>query len=391
MSFPTTKIIDFCFVTDFVANGSFESLRNNVKYLDGDGFAILVRITDFSKKWKGGFKYVSESAYKFLRHSYLIENDLIMSNVGEPGKVFLLPNLGQPMTLGPNSILIRPDKLKAIEKYLYYYFLSNLGQEKIDSITSGTTQKKFNKTSFRNLAIPLPSLAIQQKIVAKLDAIFTEIDTATAAAEANANNAEALFQSYLNEVFERGGEGWITEKLENLCDNYKQDIVDGPFGSELKSDDYIESGIPVLKIQNIKPFNIILKKMDYVSDTKYEYLKRHSYTNGDIIMTKLGNPLGVSAIVKDLKNGVIVADLVRIRAKKINTEYLCYFLNSNKTSSYINEQQKGTTRPRVRLSVVREIPIKYPPIDKQNEVVYKIKNFLFEIDKSDLAPEKRTS
>ncbi len=162
---------------------------------------------------------------------------------------------------------------------------------------------------------------------------------------------------------------WPTRPLQSLCDDFKQDIVDGPFGSELRRKDYITKGVPVLKIQNVKPFAIELKKMDYVSPVKFNELKRHSYRSGDIIMTKLGSPLGVSAIVVDLDEGVIVADLVRIRAQKVNTKYLCYHLNSQRTNDFINSMQKGTTRPRVTLSVVRELPILVPPLNEQRRIV----------------------
>ncbi len=157
--------------------------------------------------------------------------------------------------------------------------------------------------------------------------------------------------------------------LQSLCDNYKQDIVDGPFGSELQRKDYITEGVPVLKIQNIKPFEVVLKKMDYISPSKFKELNRHSFERGDIVMTKLGSPLGVSAIVEELEEGVIVADLVRIRAKRINTKFLCYHLNSQQTNDFINSKQKGTTRPRVQLSVVRELPIYTPPLPEQERIV----------------------
>jgi type I restriction enzyme S subunit len=157
--------------------------------------------------------------------------------------------------------------------------------------------------------------------------------------------------------------------LRSLCDDFKQDIVDGPFGSELQRKDYITKGIPVLKIQNVKPFAIELKKMDYVSAAKFQALRRHSYRPGDIVMTKLGRPLGVSAIVEDLDEGIIVADLVRIRAQRINTKYLCYHLNSQRTNDFINSMQKGTTRPRVTLSVVRELPIYVPLLSEQRRIV----------------------
>lgn len=157
--------------------------------------------------------------------------------------------------------------------------------------------------------------------------------------------------------------------LRDLCDNFKQDIVDGPFGSNMKRSDYVEDGIPVLKIQNIKPFAITHKKMDYVSEVKYVELKRHSYKTGDIIMTKLGDPLGASAIVNLDEEGLIVADLVRIRAAKVNTKYLCYHLNSPVTQGVINAQQKGATRPRVKIANVRDLPIYTPSVEKQKKIV----------------------
>ena len=163
--------------------------------------------------------------------------------------------------------------------------------------------------------------------------------------------------------------GFTVKPLQSLCDDFKQDIVDGPFGSELQRKDYITEGVPVLKIQNVKPFAIELKKMDYVSAGKFRDLRRHSFRRGDIVMTKLGSPLGVSAVVDDLDEGLIVADLVRIRAQRINTKYLCYHLNSQRTIDFINSMQKGTTRPRVTLSVVRELPIYAPPLAEQERLV----------------------
>ena len=164
-------------------------------------------------------------------------------------------------------------------------------------------------------------------------------------------------------------EDFKTVPLKDLCENFKSDIVDGPFGANLKREHYKESGIPVLKIQNIKPFEIIQKKMDFVDETKAEELKRHSYKKGDIIITKLGLPLGISAIVSDIDDGIIVADLVRVRASKVNTKYLCYHLNSPVTNAFLNNQQGGSTRPRVRITAVRELPINVPPLPEQERIV----------------------
>lgn len=177
--------------------------------------------------------------------------------------------------------------------------------------------------------------------------------------------------------------GWEVQPLSSLVENPKNDIVDGPFGSNLKRSDFNTSGVPVLKIQNIKPNGIQIKKMDYVSPLKAASLGRHNFVSGDVIMTKLGAPLGVSAIVgDDLPLGVIVADLVRIRPGKVNTKFLCYQLNSPRISKLINDSQKGTTRPRVNIQIVRNLPIAVPPIEEQNRIVETLDDHLSRLDKA---------
>lgn len=158
------KVNDFCFVTDYVANGSFASLKKNVKYLD-EGFAVLVRLTDYTKNWESSFKYVSKDSFNFLKKSSLNPGDLIMSNVGECGKTFQVPDLKKPMTLGPNSILIRPNPKIAIPEFLVQYFNEFEGKKKLETIIRTTAQKKFNKTDFRNLEIDLPDMPEQQKFL----------------------------------------------------------------------------------------------------------------------------------------------------------------------------------------------------------------------------------
>lgn len=173
---------------------------------------------------------------------------------------------------------------------------------------------------------------------------------------------------------------WLVKPLSELCEQGKNSIVDGPFGSNLKRSDFLESGIPVLKLQNIKPNSIIQKNMDFVSLEKYEEIKRHSFRLGDIVMTKLGDPLGVSAIVTNIESGVIVADLVRVRPKNVNTKFLCYQLNSPMIAKHLNDNQKGTTRPRINLSIVRELKLNIPPLDEQVKIVEILEEQLSRLD-----------
>jgi type I restriction enzyme S subunit len=176
---------------------------------------------------------------------------------------------------------------------------------------------------------------------------------------------------------------WTWVELKDLTENPKSDIVDGPFGSNLKSNEYIETGIPVFKIQNIKENRFVDKKINFISSTKAEELSRHSFQKGDLIVTKLGNPLGLCCKVPDkYPYGIIVADLIRLRpsARRIVLQYLMYGINSVIVQNQLKAITKGTTRPRVNLTIVREINFPLPPLPEQRAIVSKIEELFSELD-----------
>lgn len=140
-------------ISDFVANGSFASLKENVTLYDKPEFAYFIRNTDL--KVNSFSVFVDEHSYKFLSKSRLFGGEIIISNVGDVGSVFLCPTLDKPMTLGNNIIMVRPQK-DCLTSFLYLFFRSYLGQHLIDGITGGSAQPKFNKTDFKRSVVILP-------------------------------------------------------------------------------------------------------------------------------------------------------------------------------------------------------------------------------------------
>ena len=188
---------DVALATDYVANGSFASLKDNVTYRSQPDYAVLVRTTDFNNSWNGNYVWVDQTSYEFLSKSNLEIGDLVLSNVGSVGVVFRVPDLGRPMTLGPNAVVCRtrnPTKLD--QRFLFYYFSSADGQQSLRSITSGSVQPKFNKTDFRGLSLTLPPLAAQKAIAAVLGALDDKIELNRRMNATLEAMARALFQSW---------------------------------------------------------------------------------------------------------------------------------------------------------------------------------------------------
>lgn len=102
-----------------------------------------------------------------------------------------------------------------------------------------------------------------------------------------------------------------------------------------------------------------------------------------MIITKLGNPLGLCCKVPEkYPYGIIVADLIRFRpsARRVVIQYLMYGINSVIVQNQFKAITKGTTRPRVNLTIVREIKFPLPPLPEQRAIVSKIKLLFSELD-----------
>lgn len=175
MEFKKFKIKNVAsLVTDYVANGSFKSLKENVFVNEQPDFAVLIRLVDYNNNFNGPFKYIDEKSYNFLSKTKLFGGEIIISNVGaNAGTVFKAPLLKCNMTLAPNSILV---KFNGDNDYFYYYLKSKLGQHKLKSILSGSAQPKFNKTDFKNLEIEVPDEYNQHKIGKSLKIIDSKIE-----------------------------------------------------------------------------------------------------------------------------------------------------------------------------------------------------------------------
>jgi len=163
-------------VTDYVANGSFASLKENVTLSDDPEYALYIRTTDYKNDFSlAKAKYVNKQSYDFLKKSILEGYEVIISNVGDTGTVFRPPVwLNQPMTLGSNAIAIKNEDMS---NFLQYYFSSYFGQYQISSIVGGSAQPKFNKTDFRALAVYFGSLELVSKFEEACQPLRAKIDT----------------------------------------------------------------------------------------------------------------------------------------------------------------------------------------------------------------------
>jgi type I restriction enzyme S subunit len=179
--------------------------------------------------------------------------------------------------------------------------------------------------------------------------------------------------------------GWQWQPLEALVRDPKSDVVDGPFGSNLKASEYQDEGIPIARLQNVDRNRFIEKHIKCVTLEKASELSRHSFEPGDVLVTKLGDPLGKACLAPpNIARGVIVADLVRVRVRDddVDRGYLTYAINSPFVVRQFEKHVKGTTRPRVNLGLVRMLPIPVAPREQQGGIVAEIEKQFSRLDEA---------
>ena len=352
---------DSLYLTDFVANGSFASLKENVNYLDKKDYAILVRLKDFSSKWNGDYIYVDKHSYDFLSKSSLNENDIMMCNVGSVGLHFRVPNLGQPMTIGPNSILIRPSVNYLDNSFLYYYFSSNIFKDFLETIIAKTAQPKFNKTGFKTLSIPLPSLEEQKRIVAKLDILFKKIDKAIALHQKNIDEVNVFMASVLNDVFLELEEKYEKKELSNLVSK----LGDGLHGTPKYDDNgeyYFINGA------NVKDNKIIVNQnTKKVNEDEYNKYKKE--LNDRTIFVSINGTIGNVGLYNNEKCILGKSACYFNLLENIDKIYITYVLKNGDFQEYIEKNSTGATIKNVSLKTMRAYKIPLPPLPTQQKVV----------------------
>lgn len=178
-------------------------------------------------------------------------------------------------------------------------------------------------------------------------------------------------------------QGWLRVEFGDLFSDPADDIVDGPFGSDLKATEYVSNGIPIVRLQNIDRNKFVFKNIQYVTAGKAAELDRRTFSPGDILITKLGDPLGKACLSPSyIEKGVLVSDVVRARLTHewVDRQFLCYQLNADQMIEQFKEQTKGTTRPRVNLTKIRGLTVQLCPLPEQQRIVEKLEELLSELD-----------
>lgn len=243
--------------------------------------------------------------------------------------------------------------------YLFWFLPSAL--KAIEDRTAFVTVKHLSAKDIRSIEIPLPPLDEQRRIAAILD----QADALRRKRREALSAIDALkFSLFATTFASDAARTWPLETVGNLA----LSVRTGPFGSQLLHSEFVESGIPVIGIDNAVQNEFQWSERRYITEEKYQELKRYTVQPRDILITIMGT-CGRCAIVPD---DIPLA---------INTKHLCCItpdqgrilpsflhaalLQDPDILKQLGIQSKGAVMPGLNMGIVKALQLRLPPIELQ--------------------------
>ena len=268
---------------------------------------------------------------------------------------------------------------KAEKAFVNQYFQSPLYRERIRQLASGVNINNIRLEYITESPFPLPpTLAEQQRIVSRIESMFTKLDEAKDKAQSVVDGFELRRAAILHKAFtgeltakwrkENGvkDESWEEKTLGDIC----SEIRIGPFGSLLHEDDYIEDGIPLVNPKHISNQRISPDKKVSVSSEKAEELKSYKLKNNDIVLGRRGE-MGRCAPISDNENGWLCGTgsmILRLKPE-YHAPIYSILISSHKSVVYFEENAVGSTLKNLNEKIVRNLPLPLIPFPEQQEIV----------------------
>jgi type I restriction enzyme S subunit len=332
----------------------------------------VIRNTNFTKEGAlddSDIAYLDVEVKKFEKRRLQFGDIILEKSGGGPkqpvGRVALFDKDDGLFSFSNFTSAIRvknPNELdfRFLHKHLFWKYLSGV-TEGMQSHSTGI--RNLDGNSYKAIQIAIPPLPEQHRIVAILDEAFDGIATAKANAEKNLQNARALFESHLQSVFTERGEGWVDRQLASLC----LEITVGHVGPMKK--EYKENGVPFLRSQNIRPFEVSMDTAMFIDEAFHRALKKSQLRPGDLAIVRTGYP-GTAAVIPPELPDSNCSDLVIVRpGNGINSHFLAAFFNSAFGKQLVLGKIVGAAQKHFNITAAKEVMLHVPPMEEQLLIV----------------------
>jgi len=276
------------------------------------------------------------------------KNDIILSVRAPVGALNIST---QEICIGRGLAAIRVKK-GVLNDYLYYFLMATA--DKLNSKV-GAIFNSINKKQIEDIILPLPSLAEQQQIVAKLDASFSEIDKAIELTKKSISNFKSYYAYTIDKEFFK-----YSDKLRQIGDYSKIN-----YGYTAKAS-FDKGSYKLLRITDIQNSSVNWNTVPYCN-VEPNKLSRVILKHGDIVFARTGATTGKSFLIQNPVNSVFASYLIRISVDReiLLPTFVIYYFQSAKYWKQVNDGISGSAQGGFNSSKLSQLRI--PIISKTNQ------------------------
>ncbi|MCD4697935.1 MAG: N-6 DNA methylase [Bacteroidales bacterium] len=315
----------------------------------GDGLPFYQGKTEFEKIHLGAPKKWTSQITKIA-----ITNDILMSVRAPVGPVNIAT---QKICIGRGLAAIRSKDLINF-KYLFYILKSKENEIKG---SGGLVFDNINKTQIEQIQIPLPSLSVQEEIVAEIEGYQKIID-----------GARQVVENYKPQI--KIDPEWEMVEFKNA----PFEIIDGDRGINYpKKEEFKSEGYCLfLNTKNVRENGFNFDETMFISKEKDEILRKGKLIRRDVVLTTRGT-IGNTGIFDDsvkfdnirINSGMLI---FRLNEEKLLSDYLFYYFQSKNAKYQINRILSGSAQPQLPIRDLNFIKISIPPISEQKSIINQI-------------------
>ena len=326
--------------------------------------------------------------------SLLCDGDIVVARTGGTvGKSFLVRN--PPRAVNASYLLrLRPDRSLVDPEYLHLFLGSSPYWTQLHEAARGAAQPNVNATTLSEISLPLPQLAEQQQIAARLKAQLAEVETARQAAQARCAEFAKIKQAILKEAFDQRGHaesvwGMNPPPVVALCD--VADIAAGiTLGRKTTETELIE--VPYLRVANVQDGHLLTDDIKTIAASRRE-IEKLALHEGDLLLTEGGDldKLGRGTCWRgQLALCIHQNHIFRVRLPndRYDADFVSFQIGSPYGKAYFLAHAKKTTGiASINQRVLGAFPLISPSVDEQRRVAARLKAQLAEVETAEHSAE----
>ncbi|HEY1938107.1 MAG TPA: restriction endonuclease subunit S [Candidatus Angelobacter sp.] len=323
-------------------------------------------ITNDTFRWFD-VRFISHRKAEELKRSSVRVGDILVVKIGSIGYSAVIQDTqGFDFAIIPaNLAKITPNGELVDTKYLHKWLTSPEAKQYLESAASKTAQPALSLGKIKMLPVPLPPLSEQRRIAAILD----KADELRAKRCAIVAKLNTLIQSLFLDLFghpDHNPKGFARKALGELCERVTVGYV-GPMAEQ-----YVESGIPLLRSLNVRRGHIKLADLKFVRPAFHAKLSKSAIRAGDVVTVRTGQP-GTTAVVPGSLGEANCADLIVMTCgPSLDPHYLSEALNLWLGDAESIRGQVGAIQQHFNIGRAKELELILPPLTLQQEFVRRL-------------------